>query len=180
MQNKNNLVQLISSEAEINLIKTFFDKYSWSPHLRILLLQKLKKINYEVYLSFLSQVSFFISDRRMLYKILNEETESKVLEIKENPLVQKPKLIEENKEKIEKFIIEDPKIKINPEKIIKGDLSEESTKDNLEIVTETLAKIYISQDKKSKAIEIYKKLIVKYPEKISYFANQIELLEKED
>lgn len=44
--------------------------------------------------------------------------------------------------------------------------------------TETLARIYIKQHRYSKAIEIIKKLSLKYPKKNVYFADQITFLEK--
>lgn len=44
--------------------------------------------------------------------------------------------------------------------------------------TETLAKIYIKQKRYSKALEILKKLSLKYPKKNTYFADQIRFLEK--
>lgn len=44
--------------------------------------------------------------------------------------------------------------------------------------TETLAKIYVKQKRYSKAIEIIKKLNLKYPKKNAYFADQIRFLEK--
>jgi hypothetical protein len=44
--------------------------------------------------------------------------------------------------------------------------------------TETLAKIYIKQRRYEKALEIIKKLSLKYPKKNSYFADQIRFLEK--
>ena len=44
--------------------------------------------------------------------------------------------------------------------------------------TETLAKIYVKQHRYSKALEIIKKLSLKYPKKNAYFADQIRFLEK--
>ena len=44
--------------------------------------------------------------------------------------------------------------------------------------TETLAKIYIKQQRYDKALEIIKKLNLKYPKKNIYFADQIRFLEK--
>ena len=44
--------------------------------------------------------------------------------------------------------------------------------------TETLAKIYVKQQRYSKALEIIKKLNLKYPKKNAYLADQIRFLEK--
>ena len=44
--------------------------------------------------------------------------------------------------------------------------------------TETLAKIYIKQHKYSRALEIIKSLYLQFPEKNTYFADQIRFLEK--
>ncbi len=50
--------------------------------------------------------------------------------------------------------------------------------DEDDLLTESLAKIYIKQKRYYKAIEIIKKLSLKYPEKSVYFADQIRFLEK--
>jgi tetratricopeptide (TPR) repeat protein len=47
------------------------------------------------------------------------------------------------------------------------------------IVTETLAYIYYKQGNYTKAIEAYEQLQLKFPEKMSYFANLIEKIKKE-
>lgn len=47
-----------------------------------------------------------------------------------------------------------------------------------DLLTESLAKIYIKQKRYYKAIEIIQKLSLKYPEKSIYFADQIRFLEK--
>ncbi len=49
---------------------------------------------------------------------------------------------------------------------------------NNEILTETLAQIYIKQGKFEKAIEIIGRLSLIYPKKNRYFADQIRFLEK--
>lgn len=58
------------------------------------------------------------------------------------------------------------------------DLSENSTKLNPNLITEAYAGILVKQGKKTKAKEIYRKLMVKFPEKNTYFAELIEELEK--
>ncbi len=55
---------------------------------------------------------------------------------------------------------------------------EDAESDDDSYFTETLAKIYIKQQRYAKAIEIIKKLSLKYPKKSTYFANQIKQLEE--
>ena len=79
-------------------------------------------------------------------------------------------------ELIDKFIIANPRIEPKKEKsdLPIEDISKPFIEETGGLVTETLAKIYINQGYYSKAIEIFEKLSLKYPEKSSYFASQIE------
>ena len=58
------------------------------------------------------------------------------------------------------------------------DAAKESLIENNELVTPTLAKVYLEQEHYGKAILAYEKLILKYPEKSSFFADQIKLINK--
>lgn len=57
------------------------------------------------------------------------------------------------------------------------DLSKESTQINNEVISESFAILLINQGKKQKAIEIYQKLIVKFPEKSAYFTQLLNTIE---
>jgi len=80
---------------------------------------------------------------------------------------------------IEKFLKEDPTIKPpKPEQIDNENKAKKSAEDRYDLVSETLAKIYIEQMLYHKAIDTYKKLSLKYPEKSGYFADLIQSIEK--
>ena len=56
--------------------------------------------------------------------------------------------------------------------------TEEEPESDEQYFTETLAKIYVKQHRYEKALEIIKKLNLKYPKKNAYFADQMRFLEK--
>jgi tetratricopeptide (TPR) repeat protein len=74
---------------------------------------------------------------------------------------------------IDKFIETNPKI-VPTKKVSSPPINIEiSNKENDSLMTETLAKIYLEQKKYQKAIQAYEILILKYPEKSIFFADQI-------
>ncbi|PKP40260.1 MAG: hypothetical protein CVT96_09680, partial [Bacteroidetes bacterium HGW-Bacteroidetes-13] len=81
---------------------------------------------------------------------------------------------------IEKFIEQNPKIIPNKESNYHGNLVSENSIAIPEIMTETLAKVYVAQKKYKKAIRAYKILSLKYPEKSGFFADQIRALTQLD
>jgi len=107
---------------------------------------------------------------------------SEVTEIK-SELSPKQKERIEFKEKaeilIDQFIQNQPKIKPKAEFYSAENMAKKSIEDSEEIVTETLAKVYADQGNIEKAKSIYNQLILKNPEKKSYFATLIKDLRSE-
>ncbi|MAU71803.1 MAG: hypothetical protein CML04_06865 [Pseudozobellia sp.] len=78
---------------------------------------------------------------------------------------------------IDKFIADNPKI-TPKEDVPKVAISESVKLDKKELMTETLAKVYLEQKKYKKAIQAYKILSLKYPEKSGFFADRIKAVER--
>ena len=84
-------------------------------------------------------------------------------------------LASEKEDLIDKFIKSNPKIK--PVKSIpKSTEVTSSVEENPTIMTETLAQVYIEQKKYEKALQAYKILSLKYPEKSGFFADRIKAI----
>lgn len=91
---------------------------------------------------------------------------------KRNKAVQKQAIID-------RFLSDEPRIKPNPDDIPSGQLSPESIEDDPELVSETLAELHVKQGRTDRAIAIYEKLSLMFPEKSRYFAKKIESVKKE-
>ncbi|MDR6764504.1 tetratricopeptide (TPR) repeat protein [Flavobacterium sp. 2755] len=101
-----------------------------------------------------------------------ETDEKKTTEVTEIVSVEEEK--KKKAEIIDRFIETNPKISpIKPTMAtppIQFNINEE---ENSYLMTETLARVYLEQKKYTKAIQAYEILILKYPEKISFFADRI-------
>lgn len=79
---------------------------------------------------------------------------------------------------IEQFVSKDrPKPK-KEEFYSPSSQAKKSVEDQMTFVTETLARVYLEQEHYEKAKLAYQQLSLKYPEKSSFFAGQIELIDK--
>lgn len=79
---------------------------------------------------------------------------------------------------IDTFIEDEPSIS-KPKKetfFSPAESAKESLLENDSIVTETLARVYLEQGHYEKAIASYEKLSLKFPQKNTFFANQIKII----
>lgn len=92
------------------------------------------------------------------------------------------KPVRRKKDLIDSFLEQraEKRIKITPpldETVENVDISLKSVQEHDDLMTETLANIFIQQKQFSKAIDVFRRLSLKYPEKNIYFARRISELE---
>jgi hypothetical protein len=130
---------------------------------------------------FFMDPGFASPERSDLLELDLDEDNTSLLAEKEISLEDQDQLEKNSKklfesELIDKFIIANPRIEPQKDKsyVPDDDISKPYVEEAGGLVTETLAKIYINQGYYSRAMDIYEKLSLKFPEKSSYFASQIE------
>ncbi len=92
-----------------------------------------------------------------------------------------PSVSEERQKKfemIDRFIAQNPKIVPGEAETEDINIKQSLKLDKKELMTETLARVYLEQGKYKKAIQAYRILSLKYPEKSSFFADQIKAVEQ--
>ena len=127
----------------------------------------------------LEKVNFSIKIEELKNQVLKDSKEDKVSFLS---WLEKTKNIENNSKANISNLINDfleSNQKLNPGSETKNKKISKGSKISAnEYITETLAKIYLEQEKYNKALKAYEILSLKYPEKISLFANQINKIKK--
>ena len=196
---KEKFSQLINEPKLISLeetlaIKSVVKNYPYFHVARVIELIGLKKHNSIRFNKALKKCSIFSTDRENLRDIIelnkincNEsdyiKTENKVLllEKTKNSFIDWLKVLNpnskeiksENKTIIQNFLKSEHVLYVNS-KSSNNNLANEFKLNKKEYMTETLAGLYLEQKKFKEAIKAYEVLCLKYPEKISLFADQIK------
>jgi len=153
-------------------------------YLKTLKIQKKESFN-----ELLPKTAILTHNRRILrnwiYKKEEDDNSKKVDQIEKYSFLDWFDIINESESNldqkidlIDKFLETSPKINLDKAYIPNDKIIPESKIKN-DLITETLAKIYISQEKYNKAIKAYNILSLKYPKKSSFFADQIEMIKKQ-
>ncbi len=156
-------------------------KYPFFSTAQILYLKNLQNINDNRYQEQIKLAAIYSPDRGRLKELLNK---SEIVKTKDQDIDSGSDTTKKQKshvELIDEFIREAPSIsKPDEKKLSQINISDQDDSNIFDVATVTLAEIYLKQGDKSRAIKIYKQLILKFPEKSSYFAAQIEKIEKEN
>ena len=178
---------LLNENTAVEL-KNLTEKYPWFQLAWLLYLKNLKHIESPDYNSVLKKTAVRISDSKLLYNFLNSGFQKKQYKIEfENQIqvLDESEIENHGNSLIDKFLSSNSGKIRNFHDEVNGtelenriEIIEKSIAENDDIITETLAAIYLQQKNYEKALDAYKKLSLKYPEKSIYFATQIKEIEK--
>lgn len=178
-------------------------KYPYFQTAHILLSKGLNNINSVRFNSKIKKAAAYSSNRKILFKIISDKSNlqnnqekkknyanKQSLEFSQNEMhsfnewltITKAskinRLTSEDDKLIKNFISLKPSVKIKKDKkFFKSvDIAKSSLKENTDLITETLARVYLEQEHFNKAINAYEKLKLKFPQKSTLFAEQIKLI----
>jgi hypothetical protein len=141
-----------------------------------------KKLKIGTPLEFTKSERHSFSQWLQLTQMAPAETKTGTAKVKADQKKDEDQSFEEDRQRkfdlIDRFIADKPKIKPADTTTPEVDISESLRIDKKQLMTETLARVYLEQGKYKKAIQSYRILILKYPEKSSFFADQIKAVEK--
>ena len=174
-------------ENQANDLKKILNSYPYFQSASAYYLKSLRARENEAYNELLPKTALLTSNRVILRDWLFKSIE---IVISDNSKTEKYSfldwfdIIDDNEQQVEKkfdlidqFIKNSPKIQFSQEKKSEPDIKiGKKIKD--ELITETLAKIYVTQKKFNKAIKAYEILSLKYPKKSGFFADQIINIKK--
>ena len=109
--------------------------------------------------------------------IQKDEPLAKELKSKKQPSKENTKR-KQKFDRIDTFIAQNPKIVPKTDIPIPKNVANSGVLDKNELMTETLARVYLEQKKYKHAIQAYRILSLKYPEKSGFFADRIKMVEK--
>ena len=174
-------------ERQSNNLKKILNSYPYFQSASAYYLKSLKVQEKDSYTKLLPKTALLTSNRKALRDWLfnySEKTISDNSNIEKYSFLEWFDILSDDEPKVEKkfdlidkFIKNSPKIQFSQEQESDSSIIVD-TKLKDELITETLAKIYLNQKKFNKAIKAYEILSLKYPKKSSFFANQIIHIKK--
>jgi tetratricopeptide (TPR) repeat protein len=187
--NSNYEALFLNSETHMDEISSFIEEYPWFQAAWMIYLKNLQKTDAQKFEMLLKKAALILPDRKKLYSVLYLNHDAKA-DLQGNSSESYPIEVENEELNIDQNNLIDRFLTVGHSVVRKAYNSENESNDNQqkdnilnsiaendEIVTETLANIYFKQKKYDKAIDAFKKLSLKYPEKSIYFAARIKDVE---